>query len=646
MDELLEQFLLEGRDLVVQAGDDCAALVRDGSARPVIDSAFRAIHTLKGSAAIVGLAPMETMLHAAEDLLGEARAAGGPVDGASAQALVACVDQCDRWLDAVAEGGLPADAAAVAARISAGLRAVDAGNGPEPVAAEADDGWVQALLCNEAAQAAGAGRAGRRLTAVRYLPRDDCFFAGDDPLALVASVPDLLAVEVTAREAWPPLDRMDPYRCQLAIEALSAADVADVRGIFRLIPDQVQVVQVGAPEPTGPADGEARVVAEQSVRVEARQVDELLDLVGELLVARNRFGALAAARQDDGHAAADLRASGAAMDRVLRDLHRAAMTMRLVPADRVFRRIARMVREIAPKLGREVEVVLEGADARVDKAIADALFDPLLHLARNALDHGIELPAERSAAGKPPHATLTLSARTHGNQLVVTLADNGRGIDPVTIRRLASKRGLMSAEQAADLSDADAIQLVFAAGFSSAAQITELSGRGVGMDAVKETAERLGGRTVLASTVGQGTSVSIHLPAAAALTSVLTVTVGGEQFAVPMNVVVQTARVSAEAIRPVGTGLAFALRDRTIPLLDLGPLLGLAACAAAGDRKVLVVEHGGGLVGLGVDNFSDRSEVILRPIAGLLSAVPVVAGTSVMSDGSVRFILDLAEVIG
>jgi len=642
MDELLEQFLIEGRDLVVQAGDDCAALVKDGGARPVIDSAFRAIHTLKGSAGIVGLAPMEAMLHAAEDLLGEARSAGRPVSRASAEALVACIDQCDRWLDAVAAGGLPGDAAAVAARIGAGLHRVEGENAPEPEApVVADDGWAQALLRNEAVRVAdGAAR-----TAVRYVPREDCFFAGDDPLALVGSIPDLLAVEVRVREPWPALESFDPYRCLLSIDALSGAEAAQARAVFRLIPDQVQVVEVTAPERVA-VSAAGQGAAEQTVRVEARQVDRLLDLVGELLVARNRFGALAEESGSGAHSAAELRGAGTAMDRVLRDLHRTAMAMRLVPVERVFRRIARVVRDTAAQLGREVDVVLEGLDARVDKTIADALFDPLLHLARNALDHGIQATAERSAVGKPTRGTLSLSARSQGSQLVVTLADDGRGIDPGVMRQLASERGLMPAEQAAELGDEEAIQLVFAAGFSSAAEVTELSGRGVGMDAVKVAVERLGGRTALASAVGEGTTVSIHLPAAAALTSVLTVRVGGERFAVPIEAVVQTARVPAAAVLPVGTGLAFALRDRTVPLLDLGVLLGLAPQQLGGERKVLVVEHGAGLVGLGVGDFSDRSEVILRPMAGLLSAVPVVAGSTVMSDGSVLFVLDLAEVIG
>ncbi|WP_300972938.1 chemotaxis protein CheA [Sphingomonas sp. LHG3406-1] len=646
MDELLEQFLIEGRDLIAQAADDCTALVSDGSARQAIDSAFRAVHTLKGSAAIVSLLPMESMLHAAEDLLGAARSSSQPISAAAARALLSCIDQCDRWIDALAsQGRIADDADGIAAGISAQLRALAGDSPAEPGRVPTRyDAWAKALVEAEGEAIAAAGARGQRLSAIRYLPREDCFFAGDDPLALIGSVPGLIAVRVAAREDWPLLDQFDPYRCMLAIDALSTAELADVRSVFRLIPDQVEVVATGPALATPEPAVIPQAAADPTIRVEAEQVDRLLDLMGELLIARNEFGTVAEKSVRTG-GEASLRASGATMDRVLRDMHRAVMAMRMVPVDRVLRRIARMVRDTAPKLGREVEVKLQGMETKVDKAIADALFDPLLHLARNALDHGIEVPDRRLAAGKPARGEITLSAHSSGGQVVVTLADDGQGIDPAVMRELAVKRGLHSADGAAALTDEAAMQLVFAPGFSSAAEITDLSGRGVGMDAVKAAVERLGGRVVLDSSPGKGTRVSAHLPATAALTSVLTVTVAGQQFAVPMDSVVQTARISPGAVRPVGTGEAFVIRDRTVPLLDLARLLGLGGERPAGDLRVLVIEGPEGLVGFAVDDFSSRSEVILRPMTGLLSAVPVVAGTTLTGDGSILFILNLGEVV-
>ena len=643
MDDLLEQFLIEGRELVVQAGDDCAALADGNGGSDILDSAFRAIHTLKGSAAIVGLGPMEIMLHAAEDLLGAARSAGQRIEVSSARALVACIDQCDRWLDAVAAGGeLPLDAAADATRIIAALHGMEA-EGTTALQASPQPDWARALVEAEREQIEASGTGGQDLTVVRYRPREDCFFSGDDPIALAAAIPQLVAIRIGTPEKWPALDQLDPYRCVVTIDAVSSAAEVEVRSLFRLLPDQVQIATV-RPEAPRPAPQPRRT--DQSIRVEPAQIDRLLDLVGELLVSRNQFGQLAMEAAGGSDKLAALRTSGAAMDRVMREMHRGVMAMRLVPLDRIARRVARLVRETAERLGREVDIRLDGLDTRIDKAVADALFDPLLHLARNALDHGVEPPAERQSAGKPASGRLTLSARSSGQQVVVELADDGRGIDPATMRRLAAERGLLPATDAAALSDDEAIQVIFAPGFSTASQITDLSGRGVGMDAVRNAVERLGGRTLLHSRVGEGTSVSIHLPASAALTSVLTITVGGERYAVPMEVVEQTVRVPADAILPAGTGRAFVLRERTVPLLELSALLGIAAEPARGDRKVLVVESLGRPVGLAVDDFSDRSEVILRPMTGLLSTIPVVSGTTLTGDGSVLFILDLPELIG
>lgn len=643
MDELLEQFLIEGRELIVQAGDDCAALADRTSGRDVLDSAFRAIHTLKGSAAIVGLGPMETMLHAAEDLLGAARSSGQRIDPASARALVACIDQCDRWMDAVAVTcELPANAAADATRITAALHGREAEESTALQVSEEPE-WARALVEEERERIEAADAGGQPMTAIRYRPREDCFFSGDDPLALAAATPGLMAIRIRAPDEWPPLDQLDPYRCVLTIDALSAADEAAVRSLFRLIPDQVQTASLQS-EALNPVALPRRT--DQLIRVEPAQIDRLLDLVGELLVSRNQFGQLAIDAAGQGDRVAALRTSGAAMDRVLREMHRGVMAMRLVPLDSIARRVARVVRQTAAGLGREVDIHLVGLDTRVDKAVADALFDPLLHVARNALDHGIEPPSERQSAGKSPTGKLTLSARSSGQQVIVTLSDDGRGIDPATMRRLAAERGLLPQGDAAALNDDEAIQVVFAPGFSTASQVTDLSGRGVGMDAVKTAVERLGGRTLLHSRVGEGTSVGIHLPASAALTSVLTITVAGERYAVPMEVVEQTTRVPLDAILPVGTGRAFVLRDRTIPLLYLSELLGMAAESAGGDRKVLVVESLAGPVGVAVDDFSERSEVILRPLTGLLSAIPVVSGTTLMGDGSVLFILNLPELIG
>jgi two-component system chemotaxis sensor kinase CheA len=648
MDELFDQFIIEGRELVAQAIDDLAALEREPSSAARIDSAFRAVHTLKGSVAIFDLGPMGAALHAAEDVLGAARSAGGPIEASAHDALVACIDRCDRWLDDIeATGELPADAAREGVKIARRLAASSSGAAPEPVAeAGGAAAWLQALVA-EVPKEGGP----RTLVGIRYVPREDCFFTGDDPLALAAQIPELVTLRIAAREAWPALDAIDPYRCNLVIEALSGAALPDVQRVFRFVPDQVELAGVVAEEERGADAGPApaREVADKTIRVEASEIDRLLDLVGELVVAKNALGHLAREAEenrDPRALAASLRANHGEAERLIAALHRTAMAVRMVPLERTFRRLGRLVRETAEQAGRKVEFAASGGDTRIDKSIADALFEPLLHIVRNAIDHGIEPAERRLALGKAEAGALAVRARAVGDQISIAVSDDGAGIDSARVRQIAVERGLVGRAEAAGMSDAAANQLIFLPGFSTAGAVTALSGRGVGMDAVKAAVEGLAGRVSLASSAGRGTEVTLRLPAAAALLTVLVLHVRQERFAVPLDSVAETLRLPAAAVMPVGQGRAFVHRSRTLPLLRLADLLGLAGEEEPALLSILVVETAQGQVGIAVDAFSDRLNVMLRPKTGLLARLPAVSGTTLLGDGSVLLILDLEELIG
>jgi two-component system chemotaxis sensor kinase CheA len=653
MDELFEQFLIEGRELISKATDDLMALEEDLSAPGRIDSAFRAVHTLKGSVAIFDLSPMGAALHAAEDLLGNVRSADLPMSPSVAQALLACLDQCDRWMDVVeTTGNLPLDAPKEALRIATGLLALT--GAPQDLARPgqpADQSWVSDLLRRQSGQLEHAREAGQTLVAVRYRPPADCFFSGDDPMSFIGAVPELLALELGGITPWPPVGEIDPYHCNLLIELISAASEAELSQLFRFIPDQVEIVSVGALAPTdgtvSPAP--AAVDAQRTIRVDSTEIDRLLDLVGELVVTKNSFAYLAANAEAGMEAraiAASIRAAQAATDRVVAELHRAVMNVRMVPLDRVFRRLNRLVRELAQRLDRNIAFEIRGEDTRVDKAVADALFEPLLHLVRNAVDHGIERPDARIATGKPAQGRLTLSARTLGDQILIEISDDGAGIDPARIRQAAVDRQILVPEQLEGMDDAAALQLIFAPGFSTVTAISDISGRGVGMDAIRTAIEQLGGRVSLASKAGEGTSVSLRLPATAALTTVLIVRVGDERFAIPLDTVVESVRIPRTSIVPVGLGKAFVLRSRTIPMIELAVLLGISATNATSDARILVVDDGHGRVGIAVDDFSERLDVMLRPMTGFLAHIPGVSGTTLLGDGNVLLILNLGEIIG
>ena len=647
MDELFEQFMIESRELISKATDDLMALEEDQSASGRVDGAFRAVHTLKGSVAIFDMAPMGMALHAAEDLLGTVRSAAVPMSAPVARALLACLDQCDRWMDVVEESGhLPPEAQRDAAVITTGLLGLT-GVSPEPAAAQTGDRpWAADLIERHSVRLEETRLAGRTLVAVRYLPSEDCFFAGDDPMTLVGLVPQILALEMKALEPWPPLEELDPYRCNLEIELVSSSSEAEIRELFRFIPDQVEIVSVAAPAPSAESPASE---TERTIRVSATEIDKLLDLVGELVVAKNSLAHLAAhaeAGTDAKAVASAIRAAQTSMERLVADMHRAVMNVRMVPLDRPFRRLTRLVRELSQRLDKTIIFEVKGEQTRIDKAVADALFEPLLHLVRNAVDHGIEAPEARRQAGKPPQGHLSLEARTLGDQILIEIRDDGAGIDPARIRAVASERHIIPPERLQAMDNDAAVQLIFAPGFSTSTRITDVSGRGVGMDAVKTAIERLGGRVSLASRLHEGTSVSLRLPASAALTTVLLVRIGEERFAIPLDTVVETVRIPRSAILPVGLGRAFVLRRQTLPLIELAALLGTDGKGRSGDARILVVDGGQGRIGIAVDDFSDRLDVMLRPMTGLLSNVPGVSGTTLLGDGSVLLILNLGELIG
>jgi two-component system chemotaxis sensor kinase CheA len=649
MSGLLEQFVIEGRELVQQATDDLLALERDPTDATRLDSAFRAVHTLKGSVGLFDLLPMGLALHAAEDLLEAVRSGGLGMDRGVVDALLGAIAATEAWIEAVAHAGaLPGDAAERARLLEAALRApLSAGRPPEKAAPPRRPDWLPALVLRQSAVVAAAQAAGRTVTALRYRPAPDCFFLGDDPLALVRAVPELAALEVAPREPWPEAG-LDVFTCNLDILLLSTGGIEEVRRVFRFVADQVEVAELAqaAAIPEEKAAIGAADRASRSLRVDAARIDALLDLVGELVIAKNRLSHLVAeAGIADPRLARLLGDNQAAIERLTEAMHRAVTEVRMVPLSRTFGRFPRLVRETAARLGKAVRLEVDGGATEADKAVVDGLFEPLLHLLRNAVDHGIEDAAARAAAGKPAEGRVSLSARRVGDGLVIDVADDGGGIDAARLRRVAKARRLMPDAAVDALDDAAAAELVFLPGFSTAASVTSVSGRGVGMDAVRTAVEALGGRVALLGTPGRGSTVRIAVPQGPAATKLLILRVGEQRLGVPIEVIAETARIAAERILPLRDGEAFALRDRTVPLLKLARLLGVAAAPRGGSAHVVITGAGEARVGLEVDGFLGRTDVLLRPLEGLLAGMPGMLGTALLGDGQVLMVLDLPGLV-
>ncbi len=747
MNEFIEQFLLEAREYVTLAVADLLALEADPGDAARLDGAFRAVHTLKGSAGIVDFDAMARALHAAEDVLAGVRAGRLALTPHRVSATLACLDQVDGWLDRMADTGLPPDDADPAADAIVRSFAEDpAPSSPAAIVAPppdraADADWLPAL-CARHPEAAAAAR-----TALRYVPDASCFFRHDDPVARIDALPGLLVLDLAPNGAWPETDDVDPFACQVVITALVQGDPETVADLLAPVRGQVeiQVPVRGTPSDGGPSaapagagprdlpvlarelltaqiallgeagdqgragrwgaagraaaavlrasgapvaavaveqvfaagsaggtvepllaalraarDGhlpapvaapaarEATVETVRVLRIEAARIDDLMTLAGELSVVTNAVGhtaRLARGGTDAATLAGLLKDQHSLLERLVGQVQQAVVSLRVLPMRQVFQRFPRVVRDLALALGKPARLELSGEDTEADKTIVEALFEPLLHVVRNAMDHGLETGDARQAAGKPRVATVRLAAARAGDRVIVEVSDDGRGIDVARVRALATARDVRPAAEIAAMPDADVVDLIFAPGFSTAAQVSDLSGRGVGMDAVRAAVARLGGQVSVDSRAGAGTTVRFALPFTIIMTRVMTVEAAGQVFGLPLDAVLETVQVPRAHVQPVGAGRAFVLRDRTIPLIDLSRVLGVPGGPADGAVKVVVVAINGRLGGLEVNQLGERMDVMLKPLDGLLRDMPGVIGTSVMGDGRVLLVLDVDEVL-
>ncbi|UZE49015.1 chemotaxis protein CheA [Rhodopseudomonas sp. P2A-2r] len=399
---------------------------------------------------------------------------------------------------------------------------------------------------------------------------------------------------------------------------------------------------------SGPGDTTERA-GPKTLRVDQQKVDALMNLIGELVVAKNSLPFLARrAEQQFGsrELSHEIKDQYGVIDRIAQELQGAVMAIRMMPVGQVFQRFPRLVRDLARKLGKQVDLVIEGEDTEADKNVIESLFDPLLHMVRNSLDHGVESPEKRLAFGKPSTARVKLLARRDGDQVVIEVVDDGRGIDPDAIKRKAYERGLIDEMRLATITDDEATMLVFAAGFSTAETISDVSGRGVGMDVVRNAVEKAGGRIAMTSVKGAGTTVRIDLPLSMAVSRVMTVALGNNLFGVPMDLIEGIVKVLRSDIVRIKECEAFVLRDRVVPLVRLTQLLDLPGEPAAGEEiAVLVVRVNGQTIGLGISAFGEGMEVILKPLEGMLAKIAGYAGTALLGDGRVLLVLDLKELI-
>lgn len=389
----------------------------------------------------------------------------------------------------------------------------------------------------------------------------------------------------------------------------------------------------------------------RSLKVDQTKIDRLMNLIGELVVEKNALPYLAQRAEVQfgiRELSREIKGQYSVINRIADEMQDAIMQVRMMAVSFVFQRFPRLVRDISRKLGKEVQLVLEGEQTEADKNIIESLADPLIHIVRNSLDHGLETPEVRRACGKPETGTLTIRAAQQADRVVIEIIADGKGIDPSVIKRKAYEKGLIDEAMLERIGDQEAINLIFAAGLSTAEVVSDLSGRGVGMDVVRSAVEKINGTVVIESELGKGTSIRISLPLSMAVTQVMVIESDGQLFGVPMDNVVETVRVPRSAIRAIKRSQTAVLRGRIVPLKALNTLLGIPSVPRLNsddELAVLLVQTGSEIFGLMVDGFKETIGLIQKPLGGFLSGLSAYSGSALMGDGSVLMILNVREIV-
>ncbi|CAM8621987.1 CheA Chemotaxis protein histidine kinase and related kinases [Comamonadaceae bacterium] len=918
MNDLLAQFLSEARDALEGIGGKLMELERAPEDEELMTQLFRVVHTLKGNSGLFDFPEMSRVLHAGEDLMDAVRHGEVRYSQTLADRLLDAMDFVGLLCDGI-EDDVPVstEMAAEAVRQAKGLRALirtDAGEDDTLAGAEvvepANDASHTLPLAQGLArvpesirmQAWEQAQTGAPLVWVHYVPSEECFYQGDDPLHQANQTPGWLWTGMAPRAPWPAIAEMDAYRCMLDFDVLASADVAEVTTHYRYVPDQIQTAVVtplwlvipqgdanGGPVyddfvedaiglldskdfkglgravdtmlelssaalwlssalrwmqrllltsspdavalrrlidslntlqvpdwsaavvssavvaapakvpplgnvhttalknvvdvqrevlslpddaawlpgrikaavaslsgclkafgrhaeipalealaaqaletqtatglaqwldtafpdegaatseaqaptvsvpatavpqqvpglakpvpalvPTAQATAVAPALSPQaeidkelsdtdvpeadvklgrrseeagtkSLKVDQAKIDRLMNLIGEMVVAKNAMPYLANRAETVfgvRELSREIKAQYATINRISEEMQDAIMQIRMMPVSFVFQRFPRLVRDISRRLDKQVNLELEGQETAADKNIIESLGDPLVHIVRNSLDHGFEMPDVRVAAGKSPAGTLRIVARQEADRVIIEISDDGKGIDAHAVKLKAYQKGLIDEATMDRISDQEAVNLVFIPGFSTSEVVSDLSGRGVGMDVVRTAIEQVHGSIVLESTKGQGTRIRLSLPLSMAVTNVMTVESNQQMFGIPMDAVVETVRVPRASVRTIKQRKATLLRGRVVPLRDLNTVLGLAAPPLTNDSDefaVLVVKVGDESLGLVVDDFHETADIILKPLSGVLSGLRAYSGSALMGDGSVLMVLNTKEMLG
>jgi two-component system, chemotaxis family, sensor kinase CheA len=614
MDDIVKEFIVESTENLDHLDRDLISLEKNPTSKELLGSIFRAVHTVKGTTGFLGYTRLESVAHVGENLLSRLREGTLLLSPSITSGLLAMVDAVRTMLASIEASGSDGDT---------------------------DYGPLIETLTQLQAEQQGCESQKDGLVPPSICP------AVEEKMPPDTTVPDI--AEESVGELLPLgqilVDEGHVQEEQLAT-ALDQQRQGDPRRIGEILvargavhPEEVmEALQVQT-------DGSASNLSSNNIRVDVGQLDKLMNLVGELVLARNQILQFSTTQQDSTFLNTTQRLS-----LITTELQEGVMKTRMQPIETVWGRFPRVVRDLALACGKRVQVEMEGKDTELDKTILEAIKDPLTHLIRNAVDHGIECPSQREAAGKPPEGRLFLRAYHEGGQVNIEISDDGAGIDLVAVKAKAVERGLIPQEHAARMSEREAYQLVFLAGLSTAQKVTNVSGRGVGMDVVKTNIEKIGGMVDLQSAMGVGTTVKIKIPLTLAIIPALIVTCGGERYAIPQVSLLELVRLEGNSARhgieSVHGAPVYRLRGNLLSLVYLNRELHFDSVAAQdfAQRDVVniaVLQADDCQFGLIVDEVNDTEEIVVKPLGELLKGLSVYTGATIMGDGRVALILDV-----
>jgi two-component system chemotaxis sensor kinase CheA len=647
MTEIAKVFFQESREGldVMEAG---LLGLGNGPDGETINTIFRAAHSIKGGSATFGFAEVAGFTHGVETLLDEMRNSVRPVTAEAVQTLLQACD-CLREMIAASEADHPLDQSRIAT-LNADIAQI---LGESPSAAAAPP---PAAAQPAAAQTAAGWR-------ILFQPVADLLRLRNEPTRMFAELARLGSLQVRADATrLPPLDTMEPEACYLSWELELTGQVSreQLAEVFDWVDagcrlEFIAFGEAAAPAPSAPAVVAARPTAtttmaaprsggeSASIRVATDKLDSIINLVGELLITQSMLAAFA-----EGLAPGKLdmlRKGLSQLARNTRELQESVMRIRMLPISFAFNRFPRLVHDLSRKLGKSVEIRLNGENTEVDKTVLEKISDPLVHLVRNSLDHGLETPGQRTAAGKSPSGTIELSAFHEGGNIIIEVKDDGAGLNRPRILQKARERALVDANQ--ELTDEQIDNLIFMPGFSTAEQVSDVSGRGVGMDVVRKNINDLGGHVQIFSRTGLGSSVRIRLPLTLAILDGQLVRVGKEIYIISLLAILETIQVSRERLCSVlGGSQVFRLREEYLPVIKLGELFDIEPDSAnVEDGLLVVVEADNKRVCVLVDDLLAQQQVVIKSLESNFKPVLGIAGATILGDGAVALIIDVRDLI-